>query len=99
MKVLELTNVKILQNTNSQKFEIRLKNNGTKKHQLGDAVLLEHDDFLPKIKNSHTTYYVVKPCDTLEKVCKKFDLSKDWFCKKNKCKQIFAGQIVIVEDV
>ena len=40
--------------------------------------------------------YIVKPLESVESVCKKFNLKKEDFIKKNKTDIVFDGQLVYI---
>lgn len=51
------------------------------------------------IASSNALKYVVKPLDTLDKVCEKFHMNKDNIIKVNhlKTERLFVGQKLIIE--
>lgn len=111
MKVLQIENEKIFQNTNSKNFAALLGESYSTDFSLGDMVILKTQN---KFQNSDLTktevtcldykrtnyvYYVIKPIDTLENICKKFGITKSYVFDKNGCKRFFVGQKIIVGEL
>lgn len=96
MKILKVQNVSVIQNTNQKQFDkmlFCLKRLGS--FDLGDAILLHPTEW----KYSKQKYYIVKPCDSIDDICQKFDVSKEWIFAKNNCKNVFAGQKIVVGEL
>ncbi len=110
MKVLQIENEKIFQNTNSKNFANLVGTNCDFDFSLGDMIILQNEN---NFENKHAKtkaacldykqpnylYYVIKPIDTLESVCKQFGISKSYIFDKNSCKRFFAGQKIIVGEL
>lgn len=110
MKVLQIESEKIFQNTNSKNFANLVGTNCHFDFDLGDMIILQNEnDFENKFaktkiacldcKQTNYIYYIIKPKDTLESVCKKFGISKNYIFDKNSCKRFFAGQKIIVGEL
>lgn len=110
MKVLQIENEKIFQNTNSKNFANLVGTNCDFDFSLGDMIILQNEN---NFENKHAKtkaacldykqpnylYYVIKPIDTLESVCKQFGISKSYIFDKNSCNRFFAGQKIIVGEL
>ena len=109
MKVLQIKNEKIFQNTNSKNFANLIGEDCDFDFALGDMIILQNNNFENKhaktnilsldYKQKNYLYYVIKPIDTLESVCKKFEISKSYIFDKNSCKRFFVGQKIIVGEL
>ena len=58
---------------------------GTPKFYDGECILIE---------NLNKNFYVVKPTDTLKKICKKLKVQEQELRQKNKITKLFVGQIL-----